>query len=100
MAKIIIDDSELPDPNALKSLEMLARFFDRIDNPYRMPQLMVDWLENINKEHGGVDTYQAVSIGFAHNNSLTLRFIFKRDMIQMEFTDPYGMRLMELRLHV
>lgn len=98
MAKIVIDESELPDPNALKSLEMLARFFDRIDNPYRMPQAMVEWLEAYNKQNT-VDTFYSVPVGYSHY-ALQLRFTFKRDMILLEFHSPDGMRLMELRLHV
>lgn len=93
MAKVIVDDSELIDP---KALEKLARFFDRLDDPYRMPEQMAEFLEEQRK--GGVDTYYANSVGYGPW-AMMVRYTFKKDMLMIEFTAPDGMRLMELRLH-
>lgn len=98
MAKIVIDDSELIDAHAMQTLEKLASFFNRIDDPYRMPELMGEWLKEYNKQHK-VDTFYSVPIGYSHM-ALRLDFMFKQDMIMMTFNAPDGTRLMELRLHV
>jgi hypothetical protein len=97
VAKIIIDESELIDQKGFEVLEKLARFFDRLDDPYRMPDTMAEWIHKNAKDHG-VDTYFSVPVGFS-GNAMQLRFTFKKNMMIMEFTDPYGMRLMELRFH-
>lgn len=96
MAKIIVDESELADPDSMKILERLSRFFDRLDDPYRMPELMAEYYER--QRQGGVDTYYVSNVGYGHE-ALSLHMTFKRDMLVMEFRAPDGMRLMELRLH-
>jgi hypothetical protein len=96
VAKIIVDESELADPTSMKILERLSQFFDRLDDPYRMPEAMIEYLDG--QRTGGVDTYYSVPVGYGAM-SMQLRFMFKRDFIQMEFSSPDGMRLMELRLH-
>lgn len=97
MGKIVIDESELADQDTMRTMRRLADFFDRFDNPYRMPNAMVEWLRDYN-EMQKVDTFYQVPVGYSHN-ALSLRFMFKRSMIQMEFCLPDGTRLMELRLH-
>ena len=97
MGKIIIDESDIIDTKAMQTLERLASFFDRLDDPYRMPDLMAEWLRAQNTS--GVDSYYSVPVGFG-SATMQLRFVFKKDMMIMEFLDPYGTRLMELRLHV
>jgi hypothetical protein len=97
VAKIIIDESELIDQHGYDTLEKLARFFDRLDDPYRMPDIMAEWLHK-QSEASGVDTYYSVPVGYS-NYAMQLRFTFKKNMMIMEFTDPTGMRLMELRFH-
>lgn len=94
MAKVIVDESEYVDPAALAKI---ASFFDQMQNPYRMPELMAQWLDHYNEQHK-VDTFYQVVVGYSHD-AMSLRFTFKRDMIVMEFCAPDGMRLMELRLH-
>lgn len=96
MAKVIVDDSEIIDPASLKVLENLARFFDRLDDPYRMPEAMVEYFHR--QRESGVDIYYQSVIGYG-SYALSLRCTFKRDMLVMEFVAPDGMRLMELRLH-
>jgi hypothetical protein len=96
VAKIVIDESELTDPVSMQILERLSRFFDRLDDPYRMPEAMVKFVEDQRK--AGVDTYYSMPIGYGHI-AMQLRMTFKRDFMVMEFTAPDGMRLMELRLH-
>lgn len=96
MPKIVIDDTETLNAGVIESLERLASFFDRLDDPYRMPQTMADWLDAQNSS--GVDSYYAIPVGYGAN-AMQLRFVFKKNMIIMEFLDPYGTRLMELRLH-
>jgi len=97
VAKIIIDDSELIDAHAMQTLEKLASFFSRIDDPYRMPELMKQWLDEYNGEQR-VDTFYRIPVGYSHK-ALALDFIFKKDMIIMTFSSPDGTRLMEIRLH-
>lgn len=94
--KVIIDGNEL-DSSVIQSLDKLASFFDRLDNPYRMPELMSQWLDHYNDQHK-VDTFYSVPVGYSAE-SMSLLFTFKRDMMVLEFRDPYGTRLMELRLH-
>lgn len=97
MGKVILDEDNIPDNFTLESLDRIARFFSRLDDPYRMPETMVEWLKAYNEEHK-VDTVYQVTVGYSHN-AMALRFTFKRDMIFMEFVSPDGMRLMEIRLH-
>ena len=97
MGKIIIDESEIIDTQAMKTLEKLASFFHRMEHPYQMPDAMANWLHEFTGS-SGTDSYHAVPIGYGPT-PLTLRCIFKKEMIVMEFSDPYGMRLMELQLH-
>lgn len=94
MAKIIIDESEYVDPTTLAKI---ANFFERVDNPYRMPELMAQWLTDYNEQHK-VDTTYSIPVGYSYN-AMRLDFTFKRDMIIMTFMAPDGTRLMELRLH-
>lgn len=96
MGKIIIDESELTDPKAFQVLQSIARFFDKLDDPYRMPELMAEYYDK--QRQGGVDTYYAVNVGYGHD-ALSLHMTFRRDTLSMEFRAPDGMRLMELRLH-
>jgi hypothetical protein len=96
VAKIIIDDSELIDARSMATLEKLASFFSRIDDPFRMPDAMTEWLHAQNQS--AVDQYYAIPVGYG-SMAMQLRFIFKKNMIMMEFLDPNGMRLMEIRLH-
>lgn len=93
MAKVIVDESEYVDP---KSLEKLARFFDRLDDPYRMPELMAEYHDR--QRQGGVDIYYVNTIGYGVE-AISVHYTFKKDMLVMEFRAPDGMRLMELRLH-
>lgn len=95
MAKIIIDDSELIDAHAMQTLEKLASFFTRIDDPYRMPTQMSEILA---REYPGVDQYYAVPVGYGPL-AMQLRMTFKKGLMIMEFSSPDGTRLMELRLH-
>ena len=92
MPKIIVEESEQLD---LKMLETLARFFNRLDDPFQMPTLMA---EIIDRSHTGVDTFYMTTIGYGHE-AMSLRCTFKKRMLIMEFCAPDGMRLMELRLH-
>jgi hypothetical protein len=96
MAKVIVDESELIDDNSLDILKKLANFFDRLDDPYRMPELFAEYYDR--QRQGGVDTYYAVNVGYGYD-ALSLHMTFKKDMLVMEFRGPDGMRLMELRLH-
>jgi hypothetical protein len=98
VGKIIIDESEIIDTKAMQTLERLASFFDRLDDPYRMPELMSEWLKHYNEGHK-VDTYYRIPVGYSHE-ALSLDFMFKSEMIVMTFNLPDGTRLMELRLHV
>lgn len=91
MGKIIIDESEIIDTQAMQTL------FHRMEHPYQMPDMMAQWLHEFTGS-SGVDTYHIVPVGYGPR-PLSLRFIFKKEMIMMEFTDPYGARLMELQLH-
>jgi hypothetical protein len=97
VGKIIIDESEIIDTKAMQTLERLASFFDRLDDPYRMPDAMVEWLKTQNTS--GVDSYYSIPVGYG-SMAMQLRFTFKKEMMIIEFLDPCGMRLMELRLHV
>lgn len=94
MSKIVIDSEQMPDIDALNKI---AAFFDQIQNPYRMPELMKQWLRNYNEQHQ-VDTFYMHSVGYSHN-ALSVRWTFKKDMIEMEFCLPDGTRLMVLRLY-
>jgi hypothetical protein len=95
MPKFVVDESEMIDPKAILKL---SDFLEKLHEPYRMPQAMADWLHHDNEERGGVDTYYQVPVGYGRD-AMSLRFTFKREMILMEFTDAFGMRLMELRLY-
>ena len=97
MSKILIEESDVVDPASMKVLEDIARFFNRLDDPYRMPEAMIEYLAK--QRESGVDTYYTCPVGYG-SWSMSLAFIFKRDMLVMEFRTPDGMRLMELRLHV
>lgn len=97
MGKIIIDESEIIDTQAMRTLEKLASFFHRMEHPYQMPDAMADWLHRFTGE-SGVDTYHQVPIGYGHE-PLSLRCVFKKELLVMEFYDVTGMRLMELQLH-
>lgn len=97
VAKVIIDDSELGETLSTGALEKIARFFERLDAPYQMPPLMSEWLHEYMRQQQ-VDTFFQIPVGYSHN-SLSLKFMFKSEMIIMEFFLPDGTRLMELRLH-
>jgi hypothetical protein len=97
MAKIVIDESQIIDSGVISSLEKLARFFDRLDDPYRMPEAMVAHLEA--QRESGRDTYYNVVIGYGPS-AMSLRCMFKKTMLIMEFCSPCGERLMELKLHI
>lgn len=77
-------------------LNALFKIVQQLGDPYQMPDAMVSWLDAQNKS--GVDSYYQIPVGYGSMN-LSLRFTFKKQMIIMEFIDPYGTRLMELRLH-
>lgn len=96
MARVIVDESDLIDPASLKVLENLANFFTRLDDPYRMPELMVEYYRQ--QRQGGVDTYYVTNVGYGHE-ALSLHMTFKKEYLVMEFRAPDGTRLMELRLH-
>jgi hypothetical protein len=98
VSKILIEESDVVDPASMKVLEDIARFFNRLEDPYRMPSLMADWLRDYNGQHK-VDTTYRIPVGYSHN-ALALDFVFKTDMMVMTFNLPDGTRLMELRLHV
>lgn len=97
MAKIIVDESELLGNGTVDALDRLARFFDRLDDPYRMPEAMIEYLAK--QRETGVDTYYTAQVGYGPW-AMSLSMTFKRDLLVMEFRSPDGMRLMELRLHV
>ncbi len=82
--------------NAIERLARIADFFDRINDPYRMPELMVEYYNK--QRQSGVDTYYQCVVGYGYE-ALSLRFTFRRDCLEMEFCAPDGMRLMNLRLH-
>lgn len=97
MAKILIEESDTIDAKSLETLKSVARFFDRMEDPYRMPDLMSDWLTDYNSLQK-VDTFYQIPVGYG-GNSLSLSFMFKKGLIIMTFMLPDGTRLMELRLH-
>jgi hypothetical protein len=77
-------------------LTALTKVLLRMGDPFKMPELMSEWLKD--QTQHGVDTYYVVPVGDGSLN-LQLRFTFKREMIFMEFVDPFSTRLMEIRLH-
>ena len=92
---------EITDPkekaNALQALERIADFFERINDPYRMPELMVEYYNK--QRQSGVDTYYQCPVGFGYE-AMSLRMTFRKNQLELEFFSPDGTRLMELRLHV
>lgn len=99
MTKVVTELDELMQSKEnARALASIAKLFDRIDDPYRLPDTFAEWLAHYHETNGGVETYYQIPVGYGHLN-LSLRFIFKKNMLIMEFVDPVGMRLMELRLH-
>jgi hypothetical protein len=96
MAKIVIDEDDLPDKGQAMAIESMAKFFQMLHDPYQLPDAMAHWLDTNNAS--GVDQRQWVSVGYGPMN-LQVEFTMKKSMIIMEFSDATGMRLMELRLH-
>lgn len=99
MPKVVTElDELLQSKENARTLASIARLFDRIDDPFKMPDAMIEWLKEHHAETGGADQYFAYPLGFGYK-ALMCDVLFKSTMIVLQFKTPDGFRLMELRLH-